>query len=230
MQHRHSRSDRRHLVSATGTALAAVAVASTVVAPSGAATSSPTPRGAASTVTVRDPHNDVEKNFAPIRRRKGPLDIYWARARFVGEVVAVTVRVADLRPAHTRDVGTDGSHTLASLLAVAVKWGKHVEYILYAPGDASGTMDGPLDDRACPEPDPTTPYDISGLDQVADYDKNTYTFTIPISCLPAEQSSLRVSAYTGWGGEPMSIPPLSDHITRSSTDPRFKWSPPLAFR
>lgn len=179
-------------------------------------------------VTVTDFRNDVIKNGAPYRKRKGPLDIHRARASATADTITVTVEVADLRRAHTRDLGENGWHYLATTLAVVLKWKHHREFLMFDPMDDPSGDD--VLDRDCAETDPSSTYDINGVDQAADYEKDTYSFTIPIACLPDGVDAVAVSAYTGWGGTGLSIPPFSDDITTTRYGLDEKYTEPLTVR
>lgn len=165
-------------------------------------------------VSMVDAWNDVRHPVDPEQTRKHDLDLRRVHGVLTqlttadgstSSALRLTLTHADLKPEHLREVGkaSEGPTRVFAALRVIVWLGKESWSVEYGPNGEPyyGWDDGGLTPD-CDVPvsnDEDTPSDYdSRITQVADFGKNTVTFTIPTECIPTEQTIARLSGHVTW--------------------------------
>ncbi|MEV0900988.1 hypothetical protein [Actinoplanes sp. NPDC049802] len=185
---------RRNRRSAGAVLTAVLGSALVMITPASAsATSTPT------SVKVKDAANDVLKNWSSNTHHKADLDLRAVSAATKGGNVTLTVRVADLKPAHLKEQVRDGWHSIPTTISAFVYFGNLRWQVTYgsfgqASADAMNLKDvNKQIPNPCLNPDST-----SRIRQKADYAKNTVVFTVPVDCMPRTSRTARVNGMTFW--------------------------------
>jgi hypothetical protein len=175
-----------------------------VTAPTSASAATPT------STSVTDPANDVMRHGSARTNFTADLDLRKVSATTRGRNVLVTVRVADLKPAHLQERVKDGWHSIPSNVSAMLYFGNLRWQIQYGTEGTAAAFASMLNQPSkqlpdpCPSPDPAV---RSLITQRADYVKNSVTFTIPVSCLPASAKEARINGMTQWttGTKPVTM-------------------------
>lgn len=145
---------------------------------------------------VKDFHDDVSKDRAPVKKRSGDLDVYKASGAQVDDGVRLVLKVDDLRKKHTKAEQTGpGSYVNTTMLRATLWLGKQrwvVSHNNIPDGSGNPAENADLWVEGDDEATCTT------ITQKADYADDTVTFVVPLECLPGDRSVGRVSGSTSW--------------------------------
>lgn len=165
---------------------------------------------------VKDFRDDVVKSGTS-RGRSHDLDVYKVSAAAVDETLRIVLTIDDLKPRWTAAPPPGEWQTTQLAAIVKIDGKRHI--VAYG-----AEINEPYDDFRCSIEHPET----GGAKQSVDYDKDTVTFAIPVACLPEDQTTAKVTAYTMM--QTKSGARRLDHVNRAKQKHKEKYTPLISYR